>query len=478
MPGRRFAFAQGHSQPRGALQAKLVVGAPGDRYEREADRIARAVTRGGSGPGVRGVQRFGGTGAGTAPPDAAVRSRILAASAGGRGQRIPGQVRAPLEHALGADFSGVRVHADAGADRLSRSLRASALTTGQDIFFRQGTYAPGSREGNALLTHELVHVMQQRGGQPGTAEAVQLNRPEKYKTYARAKDANIYSEALLDEQRGDLLGNHIGKAFDKAQRTKIYKVNRAQTKSKEITSDWKPHVTLYRQDTSRTPHVDHRYPKSKNGSNSYANAAVIPARQNIAKSDKLDLDKEPSVPLKPYKGLKDPPGVMYGKEFSKEQKDEIYRANRKFYKKHSIISDADGETPLERIDSAEVPHIDHITPRSSGGTNYYFNARVISAEENIEKGGQRGGMFGENKYTWEERQMTLREFIRYRQGHPMPDRILNPPTSPPHGDESSSEQRTEEDENLPNAYKRSRSSSTPSSVSKKRKTTDTRKSRR
>jgi hypothetical protein len=198
MHARRFDFGYGsHVAQHAVVQAKLVVGPPGDRYEREADRIARAVARGEAVPGARGVQAVGGAAVG-APPRDVLHGQIRAASAGGLGHRIPGRVRAPLEQALGADLSGVRVHADTGADRLSRSLRANALTTGQDIFFRRGTYAPGSREGNALLAHELVHVLQQRAGQPGAAEAVQFNRPEDYDTYADAKNVNKYSQALLD----------------------------------------------------------------------------------------------------------------------------------------------------------------------------------------------------------------------------------------------------------------------------------------
>jgi hypothetical protein len=94
----------------------------------------------------------------------------------GGGQALDSGVRAQMEPAFGADFSGVRVHANAGADALNRSLSARAFTTGQDIFFRQGAYNPGSSSGRELLAHELTHVVQQNGdhvqrkltvGQPG-----------------------------------------------------------------------------------------------------------------------------------------------------------------------------------------------------------------------------------------------------------------------------------------------------------------------
>jgi hypothetical protein len=63
---------------------------------------------------------------------------------------------------LGQDFSGVRIHRDAEADSLSRSLRANAFTTGNDIFFKSNAYDPASTEGQKLLAHELTHVFQQR----------------------------------------------------------------------------------------------------------------------------------------------------------------------------------------------------------------------------------------------------------------------------------------------------------------------------
>ena len=83
----------------------------------------------------------------------------------GGGQALDGGVRTQMEPAFGSDFSGVRVHANAEADTLNHSLSARAFTTGQDIFFRQGAYNPGSSSGRELLAHELTHVVQQNGDQ-------------------------------------------------------------------------------------------------------------------------------------------------------------------------------------------------------------------------------------------------------------------------------------------------------------------------
>ncbi|MEM0980964.1 MAG: DUF4157 domain-containing protein [Cyanobacteria bacterium P01_H01_bin.58] len=84
----------------------------------------------------------------------------------GHGQAIAPHVRMPLEDSFGMDFSPVRIHTDNEGDRLSRSLQANAFTTGQDIFFRQGAYAPETPGGKHLLAHELTHVVQQSGEQP------------------------------------------------------------------------------------------------------------------------------------------------------------------------------------------------------------------------------------------------------------------------------------------------------------------------
>ncbi|MBN3910156.1 MAG: DUF4157 domain-containing protein [Nostoc sp. NMS1] len=79
----------------------------------------------------------------------------------GGGQAIADNIREPMEQAFGADFSGVKVHTDGQSDQLNRSIQARAFTTGQDVFFRQGEYNPGSRGGQELIAHELTHVVQQ-----------------------------------------------------------------------------------------------------------------------------------------------------------------------------------------------------------------------------------------------------------------------------------------------------------------------------
>lgn len=105
------------------------------------------------------VQRVGEGAAGVAP-DLAGRIR----SSLGHGAPLPDVARRRLEGGLGADLSGVRVHTDGEADRLSRAVRAEAFTTGNDLFFRSGQFAPSSSSGFEMLAHEAAHVVQQRSG--------------------------------------------------------------------------------------------------------------------------------------------------------------------------------------------------------------------------------------------------------------------------------------------------------------------------
>ncbi|WP_223265319.1 eCIS core domain-containing protein [Nostoc sp. 'Peltigera membranacea cyanobiont' 210A] len=81
----------------------------------------------------------------------------------GSGQPLSDDIRQPMEQAFGTDFSSVKIHTDNRSDQLNQSIQARAFTTGQDIFFRQGEYAPESHGGKELLAHELTHVVQQNG---------------------------------------------------------------------------------------------------------------------------------------------------------------------------------------------------------------------------------------------------------------------------------------------------------------------------
>jgi hypothetical protein len=85
------------------------------------------------------------------------------ASRRGSGRPLDGGTRERVSEKLGDPLADVRVHDDAAASDLARSVSARAFTTGTDVYFAEGEYRPGTSDGDRLLAHELTHVVQQRG---------------------------------------------------------------------------------------------------------------------------------------------------------------------------------------------------------------------------------------------------------------------------------------------------------------------------
>lgn len=77
----------------------------------------------------------------------------------GGGQPLDPATRNYFEPRIGHDFSEVRVHNSNLAAEIAHSVSARAFTSGQDIVFSTGQYAPGMRTGRQLLAHELTHVV-------------------------------------------------------------------------------------------------------------------------------------------------------------------------------------------------------------------------------------------------------------------------------------------------------------------------------
>ncbi|GAA6616024.1 DUF4157 domain-containing protein [Scytonema sp. NUACC26] len=177
------------SQP---IQTKLTVGAPGDKYEQEADKMAIQVM---SIPDSAVQQKMT-----IEEPEEEVQTKPLAdgitplvqretiseeekdlqtkrslqrttngsflggnnlesrlnGSAGG-GSPLPDDVRSFMEPRFGADFSQVRVYTGSEAIQMNQDLNAQAFTHGSDIYFGAGK-TPANDE---LTAHELTHVVQQ-----------------------------------------------------------------------------------------------------------------------------------------------------------------------------------------------------------------------------------------------------------------------------------------------------------------------------
>jgi hypothetical protein len=138
------------------FQPKLKVNTPGDKYEKEADRVAAQLT---SMPAHERLQSKS-----VQPNDVESEAPPVVTDAlRSSGQPLDSSTRAFMEPRFGHDFSRVRVHTDQTAADSARAVSALAYTVGRDVVFGAGRYAPGTAEGRHLLAHELVHVMQRRG---------------------------------------------------------------------------------------------------------------------------------------------------------------------------------------------------------------------------------------------------------------------------------------------------------------------------
>ncbi len=204
--GHDFSRVRVLALPKKRKQISIAVGAPGDRYEQEADRVAeevmrlpgpnvQAITAAGAPSGMQGIPRQA-TGCterlqretrdpfdpeeGLVEEEGTIQAKQAAghaveAPAGlhgelslvrGGGQAMPESLRAKLEPRFGHDFSRVRIHTDAVAATFARSLNARAFTLGHDLVFGAGEYVPTTEAGQRLLAHELTHVIQQGEAPP------------------------------------------------------------------------------------------------------------------------------------------------------------------------------------------------------------------------------------------------------------------------------------------------------------------------
>jgi uncharacterized protein DUF4157 len=109
------------------------------------------------GMGMLGGLFFQGRGsaARSRPNPVEVRARM------GAGKPIAGSARARMESAFGASFVNVRVHDGPSAASLAERFQARAFTVGENVGFAGGEYNPGTPVGDAILAHELAHVLQQ-----------------------------------------------------------------------------------------------------------------------------------------------------------------------------------------------------------------------------------------------------------------------------------------------------------------------------
>ena len=146
------------------IQPKLQIGQSNDRYEQEADHIANQVVN-------NSIQKKS-LASKVSPASIQMSSQDNTASNHiesqinknkGGGSPLDTQTQSFMGNSFGTDFSQVRIHTGMPSIQMNQELGAKAFTFGNDIFFNQGQYNPGSKDGQKLLAHELTHTIQQSG---------------------------------------------------------------------------------------------------------------------------------------------------------------------------------------------------------------------------------------------------------------------------------------------------------------------------
>lgn len=149
------------------VQAQLETTTPGDPLEQEADSVSELVMRK-MDSGAEGsippssndlaVSAFGGSSV-SIPSE--MESRLFSSLGGGHS--LPSLLRSQMELGFGRSLPDVHIHTGSEASELSSSIGAKAFTYGNDIYFNEGQFQPGTAQGNRLIAHELTHTVQQSG---------------------------------------------------------------------------------------------------------------------------------------------------------------------------------------------------------------------------------------------------------------------------------------------------------------------------
>ncbi|SDC59515.1 protein of unknown function [Sanguibacter gelidistatuariae] len=207
--------------------AGLVVGSADDRAESDADALAdRALRRlhagaatapPGSGPGTPSddVHAHGPScghlrrsaaptpgavvGAAGGALDAATSGQISARTGGGRG--LPDGLRQSMEGAFGTGLGHVRIHDDSTSASLNKAVSARAFTSGSDIFFGAGEYAPHDAVGQKVLAHELAHVVTEGGAAPLRRWPWSSDEDKKKAAEEKAESDRVAKEKAAEKEK-------------------------------------------------------------------------------------------------------------------------------------------------------------------------------------------------------------------------------------------------------------------------------------
>ncbi len=386
------------------VQAKLTVGEPGDKYEQEADAVARTVVEKINAPKTESsVQRQSEVGGASQLNITVMRQSESGVGEGasvtqdveqgiqhakGGGQTLDESVREPMEQAFGADFSRVKVHADSNADMLNRSISARAFTTGQDIFFKQGEYNPGSRGGQELLAHELTHVVQQTGEvRLQSQNELPMSTPTSVSTFSSTTDT-------LQRQPADPPNKLVPLSEDPAEKHKVSDaiVEDFRAAATEVQDSTMIDLTKGPGDTVRQMASNTEKPGASNFSWHKTGRAI-----DIRQDHKWVIEKEPAgdkMQFRIYLEKKNDQKSIYEHTFSRENKPDFQNNpyGNNVYKKTFIdvtqilidhgFSRIPAQKGWERIyDKKEWWHYE-----KRDGKTMYQALRDIYTEEDIVKG--------------------------------------------------------------------------------------------
>jgi hypothetical protein len=186
-------------------------GLSGDMQEQEADAVAKKVVNGAdataeisTSPKVQLKEEAGvpmaKSEAGALKGTGQLQSKLN--STKGSGSSLDAATRDEMGSRMDADLSDVKIHTDSKAHEMSEGINAKAFTHGQDIYFKEGNFGPGSNEGKELLAHELVHTVQQKGEVSRKVQRKDDKLTEKQK--ALITGAGFDPETMPEEDAGIL----------------------------------------------------------------------------------------------------------------------------------------------------------------------------------------------------------------------------------------------------------------------------------
>ena len=161
--------------------------------------------------------------------DEAIRKAALERGEGVLRDQVPRRLslaeREKMRRVLGVDPGGdVALHTGPAASAAAEAMEAKAFTLGsKDIYFKEGAYQPETVEGQALLAHELTHVLEdvsgasKEGGVDETERTAAETRAERTEKAVR-EAAHEVEKLSLDTAQKERLVEKVVKIIERQQR--------------------------------------------------------------------------------------------------------------------------------------------------------------------------------------------------------------------------------------------------------------------